>query len=63
MKYRKWMKQVLHMAFLFTAQPVYAAPVIVAGAGAPGTEGTQTAGEQQAQETVTQAPDRQQKVV
>ena len=56
MKYRKWMTVGAALAFLFTAQPVYAAPVIVAGAGAPGTEGTQTAGEQQAQETVTQAP-------
>lgn len=56
MKYRKWMTVGAALAFLFTAQPVYAAPVIVAGSNGPGTESTQTAGEQQAQETVTQAP-------
>ena len=44
MKYRKWMTVGAALAFLFTAQPVYAAPVIVAGSGAPGTESTQTAG-------------------
>lgn len=56
MKYRKWMTVGAALAFLFTAQPVYAAPVIVAGSGAPGTESTQTADVQQAPETVTQAP-------
>ena len=56
MKYRKWMTVGAALAFLFTAQPAYAAPVIVAGSNGPGTESTQTAGEQQAPETVTQAP-------
>ena len=56
MKYRKWMTVGAALAFLFTAQPVYAAPVIVAGSNGPGTESTQTAGVQQAPETVTQAP-------
>ena len=50
MKYRKWMTVGAALAFLFTAQPVYAAPVIVAGSGAPGTESTQTS------ENVNQAP-------
>lgn len=69
MKYRKWMTVGAALAFLFTAQPVYAAPVIVAGSNGPGTESTQTAGTDaqqlvsapgsitgQAPETVTQAP-------
>ena len=33
MKNRKWMTLGAALAFLFTAQPVYAAPVIVAGSG------------------------------
>ena len=56
MKYKKWMTVGAALAFLFTAQPAYAAPVIVAGSGRPGTESTQTVGEQQASEAVTQAP-------
>ena len=56
MKYRKWMTVGAALAFLFTAQPAYAAPVILAGSGAPGTESTQTAGESQTSEAVTQAP-------
>ena len=42
--------------FLFTAQPAYAAPVIVAGSGSLAAESMQTVGEQQAPEAVTQAP-------
>ena len=56
MKYRKWMTVGAALAFLFTAQPVYAAPVIVAGSGAPGTESTQATGGQQTPENVNQAP-------
>lgn len=56
MKYRKWMTVGAALAFLFTAQPAYAAPVIVAGSGSLAVESTQTVGEQQASEAVTQAP-------
>lgn len=56
MKYRKWMTLGAALAFLLTAQPVYAAPVIVAGSGASVTEGTQTADAQQTSESVNQAP-------
>lgn len=56
MKYRKWMTVGAALAFLFTAQPAYAAPVIVAGFGSLAVESTQTVGEQQASEAVTQAP-------
>ena len=56
MKYRKWMIVGAALAFLFTAQPAYAAPVIVAGSGSLAVESTQTVGEQQASEAVTQAP-------
>lgn len=56
MKYRKWMTLGAALAFLLTAQPVYAAPVIVAGSGASVTEGTQTADAQQTSENVNQAP-------
>lgn len=56
MKYRKWMTVGAALAFLFTAQPAYAAPVIVAGSGSLAVESTQTVGEQQVSETVTQAP-------
>ena len=56
MKYRKWMTVGATLAFLFTAQPAYAAPVIVAGSGSLAVESTQTVGEQQASEAVTQAP-------
>lgn len=56
MKYRKWMTLGATLAFLLTAQPVYAAPVIVAGSGASVTEGTQTADAQQTSESVNQAP-------
>lgn len=56
MKYRKWMTVGAVLAFLFTAQPAYAAPVIVAGSGSLAVESTQTVGEQQASEAVTQAP-------
>lgn len=56
MKYRKWMTLGAALAFLLTAQPVYAAPVIVAGSGASVTEGTQTADAQQTSEGVNQAP-------
>ena len=69
MKYRKWMTVGAALAFLFTAQPVYAAPVIVAGSNGPGTESTQTAeaearqmvltpgSSQTAENGVNQAPD------
>ena len=56
MKYRKWMTVGAALAFLFTAQPAYAAPVIVAGSGSLAEESMQTVGEQQAPEAVTQAP-------
>lgn len=56
MKYRKWMTVGAALAFLFTAQPAYAAPVIVAGSGSLAVESTQTVGEQQASEAVTRAP-------
>lgn len=56
MKYRKWMTVGAALAFLFTAQPAYAAPVIVAGSGSLAAESMQTVGEQQAPEAVTQAP-------
>ncbi len=56
MKYRKWMTVGAALAFLFTAQPAYAAPVIVAGSGSLAVESTQMVGEQQASEAVTQAP-------
>ena len=56
MKYRKWMTVGAALAFLFTAQPAYAAPVIVAGSGSLAAESMQTVGEQQASEAVTQAP-------
>ena len=56
MKYRKWMTVGAALAFLFTAQPAYAAPVIVAGSGSSAAESMQTVGEQQVSETVTQAP-------
>ncbi len=56
MKYRKWMTVGAALAFLLTAQPVYAAPVIVAGSGAPGTESAQTVDAGQAAEAVSQAP-------
>ena len=56
MKYRKWMTVGAALAFLFTAQPAYAAPVILAGSGAPGTESTQATGGQQTPENVNQAP-------
>ena len=56
MKYRKWMTVGAALAFLFTAQPAYAAPVIVAGSGSLAVESTQTVEEQQASEAVTQAP-------
>lgn len=56
MKYRKWMTVGAVLAFLFTAQPAYAAPVIVAGSGSLAVESTQTVEEQQASEAVTQAP-------
>lgn len=56
MKYRKWMTLGAALAFLLTAQPVYAAPVIVAGSGASVTENTQTADAQQTSENVNQAP-------
>ena len=56
MKYRKWMTVGAALAFLFTAQPAYATPVIVAGSGSLAVESTQTVGEQQASEAVTQAP-------
>lgn len=56
MKYRKWMTVGAALAFLLTAQPVYAAPVIVAGSGAPGTESTQSVDAGQAAEAVSQAP-------
>lgn len=54
MKHRKWMTLGAALAFLFTAQPVYAAPVIVAGSGSQ-VEAGQAAGGA-AQEAVTQAP-------
>ena len=56
MKYRKWMTVGAALTFLFTAQPAYAAPVIVAGSGSLAVESTQTVGDQQASEAVTQAP-------
>ncbi len=56
MKYRKWMTVGAALAFLLTAQPAYAAPVIVAGSGAPGTESAQTVDAGQAAEAVSQAP-------
>ena len=56
MKYRKWMTVGAVLAFLFTAQPAYAAPVIVAGSGSLAVESTQTVEQQQASEAVTQAP-------
>ena len=56
MKYRKWMTVGAALAFLFTAQPAYAAPVIVAGSGSLAAESMQTVGEQQVSEAVTQAP-------
>ena len=56
MKYRKWMTLGAALAFLFTAQPAYAAPVIVAGSGSSAAENTQNVGEQQVSEVVTQAP-------
>lgn len=56
MKYRKWMTVGAALAFLFTAQPVYAAPVIVAGSNGPGTESSQTVGAQQTSGNVNQAP-------
>ena len=54
MKNRKWMTLGAALAFLFTAQPVYAAPVIVAGSGNR-TEAGQVPGSA-AQETVNQTP-------
>ena len=54
MKHRKWMTLGAALAFLFTAQPVYAAPVIVAGSGSQ-TEAGQVPGSA-AQETVSQTP-------
>ncbi len=54
MKNRKWMTLGAALAFLFTAQPVYAAPVIVAGSGNR-TEAGQVPGSA-AQETVSQTP-------
>lgn len=56
MKYRKWMTLGAALAFLFTAQPAYAAPVILAGSGSSAAENTQNVGEQQVSEVVTQAP-------
>ena len=56
MKYRKWMTLGAALAFLFTAQPAYAAPVILAGSGSSAAENTQNVGEQQVSEAVTQAP-------
>lgn len=56
MKYRKWMTVGAALAFLFTAQPAYAAPVILAGSGSSAAESMQTVEEQQASEAVTQAP-------
>ena len=56
MKYRKWMTVGAALAFLFTAQPAYAAPVILAGSGSSAAENTQNVGEQQVSEAVTQAP-------
>lgn len=46
MKYRKWMTLGAALAFLFTAQPAYAAPVILAGSGSSAAENTQNVGEQ-----------------
>ena len=54
MKHRKWMTLGAALAFLFTAQPVYAAPVIVAGSGSQ-TEAGQVPGDA-AQEAVSQVP-------
>lgn len=62
MKYRKWMTVSAALAFLFTVQPVYAAPVIVAGSAGPGVESTQTAGAQQALESVNQTMESAQTV-
>ena len=56
MKYRKWMTLGAALAVLFTAQPAYAAPVILAGSGSSAAENTQNVGEQQVSEAVTQAP-------
>ena len=54
MKNRKWMTLGAALAFLFTAQPGYAAPVIVAGSGNR-TEAGQVPGSA-AQEPVSQTP-------
>ena len=64
MKNKKWMTLAAALAFLFTAQPVYAAPVIVAGSGSQSEAGQVPGGAAQeavsevpgAENTLTQAP-------